>query len=222
MSKAGFSVVELLVVAVLISVILAFAFPVYRSARASVQAVRCVGNMRTIHSAVLAFASDYNRKLPPPLGPQIEVDPKFNHNQYWYQQAYLARYIVGPPDRKRDSQGKLKLDEVDVFNCPARNKVEEAALDKNNNPTSFYLMPSIFRQQDFILGNLEPTRILLMEGRGAIVSHSQCKTAEVGSPDKSRRLRRYHQNQLHVLYHDGHIDAYSGEDADLVEKLPLH
>lgn len=219
-SKAGFSLVELLIAIVVVSVVLAFSYPAYRSVRASYQAVQCLRNMRTIHTAVFAFASDYNRKLPPPLGPQVEVDPRFNHNQYWYQQAYLARYIVGPPDRKRDSQGKLKLEEVNVFNCPARDRNEEAALDKNDNPTASYLMPSIFRQQDFILGNLEPSRILLLEGRGAIVSHGQCKTAKVGSSDKSSRLRRYHQNKVHVLYHDGHVEAYSGEDADLVEKLP--
>lgn len=220
MRRAGFSLVELLIVAALISVILAFSFPVYRSFKGSSQAVRCVGNMRTIHTAVLAFAADYNRKLPPPLGPQIEVDPRFNHNQYWYQQAYLARYIVGPSDRRRDSLGKLKVEEAEVFNCPARDQNEEAAMDKNSNPTASYLMPSIFRRQDYTLGNLEPTRILLMEGRGAIVSHGQCKTGKTGSSDKSKRLRRYHQDRLHLLFHDGHIEAYSGKDADLVEKLP--
>lgn len=62
-NKSGFTLIELLVVLAIFAVLIALAFPVMAKIRQNALAAKCVANIRTYGTAVLAFATD-NGGLP--------------------------------------------------------------------------------------------------------------------------------------------------------------
>lgn len=62
--KNGFTLVELLVTIAIIAILVSLAFPISRSIVENGKAAKCLGNMRNIGLAAMAYASENNMKLP--------------------------------------------------------------------------------------------------------------------------------------------------------------
>jgi prepilin-type N-terminal cleavage/methylation domain-containing protein/prepilin-type processing-associated H-X9-DG protein len=60
----GFTLVELLVVIAIIAILASLALPISRSITENGNAAKCLGNMRNIGLAAMAYASENNMKLP--------------------------------------------------------------------------------------------------------------------------------------------------------------
>ena len=64
MGKAkAFTLIELLVVIAVVALLLALLFPVLRSAREAGQRAVCLGNLRQLTSAWIAYAEEHDAKL---------------------------------------------------------------------------------------------------------------------------------------------------------------
>lgn len=222
-SSEGVTFIELLIVLGILLVVTALVAPVGMRMRTTAQGVKCVGNLRNIYGATLAFVNDYDGLLPPCQGPASAIHPEFKYNNYWWQQPYLARYTVGPPDRLKDSRGALRQDEVEIYNCPARRQdgPDERYQHSNGSPAVSYVMTRIVTanvtRSDFLFHRMEnkSTRIFITEGRGSRVVPSTAVTGELDSGNTSRRIRRFHGPGVNVLFYDGHIELFTGPDETL-------
>lgn len=112
---AAFTLVEVISVVLILAVLAAFLLPIFGGARATALSGKCVQKQKHIYMALLAFTEDHQGLLPPDLSQppgSTEIHPRFNLNQYWWDSAYLGRYVLNQPDRRRDSAGKLIGDDL--------------------------------------------------------------------------------------------------------------
>lgn len=58
-NRSAFSLIELLVVLVIISIVSALVFPLYQSVQQSAKEVQCLANLRNFGSGLLAYAADH-------------------------------------------------------------------------------------------------------------------------------------------------------------------
>ncbi len=83
---AGFTVIELLVVMVIIGVLAAIIFPVIMKAKESARIGQCVSNLRQLGSALILYTDNYNTRFP-------AAAPWGNPN-YWHQSRYGAQMTI--------------------------------------------------------------------------------------------------------------------------------
>lgn len=224
-SGRGFSLIEILVVISILAVLAMVILTVHSSAIRSGHSVGCASNLRNIYQATLNFIYDYNGKLPPPLGPVTEVDEAFSFRAYWWGQAYVGKYAVGPMNRLPDSRGTFAQSEVEVFNCPARfddgPDIDYAHV--NGNPAISYVMAHVpYVTERFLFSNMkDPSKTLfLADGRHHVVRLVTAYSGEIGSRVSNRRYRRFHDGSMNLLFYDGRIESFSGEDRDTHTYLP--
>lgn len=213
-------------VTVVLGVLGALLFTVYSSVTKAAGQAECVSRLRHLYGATLAFVEDHDGLMYPDLGPRTDVRSNYELNQYWWNQGYLGRYALGQLKRNRYQAGQLSQEEAEIFNCPLRfvDGTDKEFTQANGNPGTSYLM----RRQttinsvnnpayriDFQFHNIyEPSRqVMITEGRNRIAPVSGAQTG-VGR-DSSNRLRRYHKGGLNILFYDGHIELFTGEDSVL-------
>ena len=94
--RAGFSLVELIVVIGVITLLIALLMPALRSARESARTVRCASQLRVIGQGIFAYASN-NHGYSPPWGAAFRVDTSGSPlSRGW--PAALARYTGAKAD----------------------------------------------------------------------------------------------------------------------------
>lgn len=86
--RAGFTLVELLVVIGIVAVMLAILLPSLIAARKSSRATQCAANVRSVCQALLAYASDHRGAFPP----NIDMP---SAGPYWYEQDCVGKYFSG-------------------------------------------------------------------------------------------------------------------------------
>ncbi len=221
--RQAFTLVELLVVVGIVTIVVALAVPMGTRMRSGAQAAKCVNNLRTIYAGTLSFVQDHGGLLPPCQGPAAHIDPEFIYNNYWWQQPYLARYVVGPLNRPKDSRGALSQAEAEIYNCPARfqDGPDERYRHSNGAPALSYVMTRLVTanctRNDFLLYAMEgkSRRIFITEGRGYRIVPVNAVTGEMNSGDTQRRIRRFHNQGVNLLFYDGHIEHFTGPDSEL-------
>lgn len=62
---AGFSLIELLVFVLIVTVLLAIAYPLYQTGRDTAKGAGCVANLRQIGVGLIGYAADHRQYLPP-------------------------------------------------------------------------------------------------------------------------------------------------------------
>lgn len=218
----GFSVLELVIAVAIVLIIATVAMPAYRSISAAGKSVECLNRLRHIYLSSLAFAEDYNGKLPSGLTkpPYIDADKRYHYNAFWWSQAYLGRYVLNDLRRRKDSAGMLSQAEAEAFNCPARHVEGPDRPMANGNPSVSYVMTS---KGNRVLRTIENKSklIYVTEGRENTVWDANFRTGEIGETDNdNRRLRRYHNGAINLLFFDGHVELSSLSDEELLKMLP--
>lgn len=223
--RYGFSLMELVVVIAVVAVLAMLIIPVYRSVKNSAHGVNCSSNFRQIYFATLAFVGDHDGKLPPDLGSAAaadKVDSRFWWRQYWFDTAYLGRYVLHDMQRRMDSPGRIKQHEAEVFNCPARfAEGPDEDFAQGQNAGVSYVMRKLFQTpKNYLFHAIEDKdkKLLFTEGRKYTLVPGNALSGW-GAEDGSRRLRRYHNGALHILYMDGRVELFSGEDERIAEMV---
>jgi prepilin-type N-terminal cleavage/methylation domain-containing protein/prepilin-type processing-associated H-X9-DG protein len=222
-ARGGFSLLEILVAVAILAVLAALIFATYRSVSQAAAQVECANRLRHIYGATLAYVGDYSGLMYPDLGPRTDIRSDYNLNQYWWNQAYLGRYVLGQMSRRRDSLGAMSQEETEPFNCPLRfvDGTDQDFTQSNGNPGTSYVMrrqtpaTSVNSPQyriDFQFHSIhEPSRqVLITEGRHRIALRSAAQTGE--GRDSANRLRRYHKGGMNVLFYDGRIELFTAGD----------
>ena len=109
--RAGFTLVELLVVIGIIAILVAMLLPSLNKARAAAQVTACASNLRQIAQAVVQYATDNKNRLPPAvINPGDTIYPKG-----WFWSNELARNYLSAPKGMVGSAPRL--DGGNVFRC---------------------------------------------------------------------------------------------------------
>lgn len=86
-STAGFSLIEILVSILLVTVLLALAFPIAETVRSKAQSSVCVSNLRQLGEGIQLYAGENNGFLPPARDlyetPQYKVVAWYNDPSMW-------------------------------------------------------------------------------------------------------------------------------------------
>ena len=80
--KAGFTLVEIMIVVAIIGLLAAIAIPNFVKARATSQANACINNLRQIDAAASQFALEQGKKTGDPINYPTDLTPyiKLNNN----------------------------------------------------------------------------------------------------------------------------------------------
>ena len=78
--KAGFTLVEIMIVVAIIGLLAAIAIPNFARARATSQANACINNLRQIDSAAQQFAVEQNKKTGDPISYPDDLTPYIKLN----------------------------------------------------------------------------------------------------------------------------------------------
>lgn len=93
--RAGFTLVELLVVISIIGVLAGLALPMYQKSMVGVRKAKGISNLRQAGAACMAYAAEHESMLPGPC--PLGVIPYYSKNNAQNLGAYLAPYL-GLPD----------------------------------------------------------------------------------------------------------------------------
>ncbi len=108
--RAGFTLVELLVVIAVVALLAALLFPAFARARESSRRAACQNNLRQLALAIHQYAQDSDGRYPVGLGVTTTGTPVF-----WHQQL------------------KPYLQDADVLRCPSRTIPSVGACDYDLN-----------------------------------------------------------------------------------------
>ena len=113
---AGFTLIELLVVIAILSILAAFLFPVFSSAREAARKAACLSNVKQIGAALLQYAQDYDEVLPA----ASDGRPGENVTGVWMFYSVFGNE-TGAKARFDASRGSLYpyVKNAQVFVCPS-------------------------------------------------------------------------------------------------------
>lgn len=202
-----------------VAIVSVLCFSVLSTFRKNAQGVQCINNLRILHVLTLSFIEDHQGKLPPSLGTATHIIPEYRINAYWWNSAYLGKYIAA-----YGSGGtSLMPEDLTLLRCPGR-LVDGPDSAWNEKPEKItYLMSSPDDDPNEYRYRTLPTpsrRILYMEGRWSTVWKNVAKTGPPASRNTSRRLRRYHGSAINMIFMDGHAESFTGPDSEVASLLP--
>jgi prepilin-type N-terminal cleavage/methylation domain-containing protein len=103
-SVAGFTMVELLVVIVIIASLAAIAFTVSARMKTRGESMKSVANMRQVGSLLMGLAIDKSSRLPAPKGAVVDAGGNAVEGLYWHQAIVGQLYADLDPARLKDNK----------------------------------------------------------------------------------------------------------------------
>jgi prepilin-type N-terminal cleavage/methylation domain-containing protein/prepilin-type processing-associated H-X9-DG protein len=203
--RQGFSLLEILVVASILGILLALSMPAFSKIKDSGAQATCVSNLRTLHRAVMTFASDNDGCIPTANGGPAENDVKLA--QFL---SDLPSYVLGTTNANQ-----AVTERITPFTCPAalrERKGDRPAATYGYN-SSLYSGTGNTRRMLRMVQVKSPSRtVLLMDGRNAWEEREAPPSAywffEVGPGNARRPTGRdfAHRSKANAVFLDGHVE----------------
>ena len=149
--KAGFTLVELLVVIAVIAILMAILMPVLRKAKEGARRVLCGTQCKQIHVAMCAYIADYEGKLPW-YGDELHPYAVYRKDGSWNDEGRTIEYW----DDKRNKGVPMKfaclhrgkyMPEPKVFYCPS-NRTGLYKYKSYTSPEPWGSLPQAFNTGD--------------------------------------------------------------------------
>ncbi len=110
--SSGFTVLEILVVALIVAILASLTFPIFNIVRAKAEDVNCTANLKTLHVSFAAYVAD---KREWPQAPEVimndeerlwkffveELEPYGGLQKYWSCPTHFRASIGGRPEEER-------------------------------------------------------------------------------------------------------------------------
>lgn len=195
---AAFTLVELLVVIVIISVLAALAFPVFGVVRRNAQRASCMSNLRQIHTALSLYIQDADGMYPYAINPADRAHPE-RWEDYPDFMASIPRLpqfheVIIPYTKSRE-----------VFHCPSDFglKIPEPFPGwRLEASTSSYDVfgTSYFYQTMLVLLQASDARVTIPADTLVLMDADGKWHGSASEPELAHVMRRYN-----LLFADGHV-----------------
>jgi prepilin-type N-terminal cleavage/methylation domain-containing protein/prepilin-type processing-associated H-X9-DG protein len=123
--RAGFTLVELLVVIGIISVLIAILLPALNKARESAKAIQCASQLRQIGQAIQMYANNNDQWLP-----MYNAKNQFG-SAYESDKAYWERALLTEGDLPGYNASYTRTSGLNIFYCPNFFNIRQAAAEEN-------------------------------------------------------------------------------------------
>lgn len=214
--RRAFTMIELLVVVVIISVLTILIIPALSLVRETTQNTTCVSNLRQIGMLMSLYANENNGRLPPSYNLTIE-----NYHSWPYAIMQSAGYTVtglGGSDPKCTYRDQPKT----MFKCPALLKLRAASwlTYSMNHAAPSDLSGNNFREGLRIASIANPARqIVVTDGAKTATYFSTTldNISYIGTFHKTTGTTntggyQISNGQAHVLCLDGHVGNITREE----------
>lgn len=207
-ANSGFTLLELLVTVVILSVLAALLFPIRAMMIEKSEATKCVANLRNIGQAALLYAAENQNNLVP-----YRIDPVGDPAGFWWD--HLHEFV----GRDRGRSGAY-VDGILVrypgFNCPAsEDRRYHINLICGWNDGSRTIPVSYLKLGQ---GCIQNERVFELPGGAAKTAWFACPSASGGAfqPERFRSDDNFfgflHGKTANVLFMDGHIENVPDPD----------
>ena len=232
-----FTLIELLVVIAIIAILAAILMPALSSARERAKGSQCSGNQKTIASATLMYADDYNGNIPQASaivsGALVDVQDK-NFNKYglgpvWkaYAKSTVVPYFHGsvyqdketallndmpkqavcPAGRRHPGSDRPVMDDYPHGSYSFNSYLVGAALDSDG---------AVDRRYDTFARIKVPSARLLLADVGGNSNFSKevsAKNCNLSCAWHYRFFQYRHNGRVNIAYADGHVSSLSMSEA---------
>lgn len=192
--RAGFTLIEMLVVIAIIAVLAAMLFPVFARARAKARSTRCVANLKQIGNALMMYCDDYDECSPWAIDCADQNAPEI-----WAGFPQYQAWIPYMPRLKDALDPYIK--NAEIWHCPSDtgyDTLEDSGISLNGRPTGFdafgnsYMFQTIITFRGGLFSTLKDPVItnIFFDGHG---------TWHGGKGFNGKRWN--------VLYGDGHVKS---------------
>jgi len=152
----GFTLTELLVTMAMIAMLVAIILPALNAARANARRTACLGNIRQVGAALLAYAGDNNQ-----IGPYDGRDIGNQYISLW--RSYTKPVTFGPLLPYLNASDTSVT--PGVLLCPGTNPAYLPVLVKSGDNTSYWMNPDVSSNSQYHvpLFTLDPNRVAIMD-----------------------------------------------------------
>ncbi|HIE53501.1 MAG TPA: DUF1559 domain-containing protein [Armatimonadetes bacterium] len=206
--RAGFTLVEMLVVIAIVAILAAILFPVFAQAREKARAARCVSNLRQLGAAIWMYAQDYDDLFPQAVDPADKYAP-----QIWARWPQWQARIPRMPMITEVLEPYIKGPEV--WHCPSDtgyDTVDVSRFPLDGRPTSFKKFgTSYFFRTEIAFRYMSISGLAWPSQTNVLLDASGEWHGERAIPK-----RRYH-----ILYGDGHVKTANWQQHIDAWRTPL-